>query len=273
MKILNRFNNVTMKVAKGMFALFTINLTVLLISFTIQSCSTDSETQNPNSEEFINSVESSVNNFNAIPLTNGAFARMDGSSKTIYLKKNPNQNFDDTSFLNSVQNIESLVNVSNQYGLELSESIDGNNDVLGTYTVPEQPIVDALQPSVQNAKNYLYSLGMSDAEIATELQGSEESNLVIAVMALIDADNQNNSPTAFNYSSLFGQNTYAMAAAQDWYDCLLRSVGIDAVVELFNGKVTKAIAKKAIRKIVSRTLGWVGAAIAVYEYGDCMGWY
>ena len=68
---------------------------------------------------------------------------------------------------------------------------------------------------------------------------------------------------------LFVTNMYA----QDAYDCALRAVGIDAVIELFNGKVTKAIAKKAIRKIASRALGWVGAAWAAYEFGDCMGWY
>lgn len=61
--------------------------------------------------------------------------------------------------------------------------------------------------------------------------------------------------------------------AQDTYDFALSAVGIDAVLELFNGKVTRAIAQKAIRKIASRTLGWVGAAWAAYEFGDCMGWY
>ncbi|NJX16637.1 hypothetical protein [Tamlana crocina] len=59
----------------------------------------------------------------------------------------------------------------------------------------------------------------------------------------------------------------------NWYDCMLRSVGVDAVIELFNGKVTKQVAKKALRKILSRTLGWVGAGIAVYEFGSCMEWY
>tara|TARA_R110002073_G_scaffold108336_9_gene243611 strand:+ start:44811 stop:45632 length:822 start_codon:yes stop_codon:yes gene_type:complete len=273
MKILNKFNDVSVKVMKGMFALFTIKLTILLVSFTFQTCSTDGETQNPNNEEFMNSVEISVHNVNSIPLTNGAFGRLDGSTKTVYLTKDPNQNFDDTDFLNSIQNVEGLVNISNQYNLELSVSIESNEEILDTYTIPEQPVIDALQPSIKNAKSYLYSLGLTDVEIENELQGSEDSNLVLVVMSLIDAENKNNSTTAFNYNDLFGQSVYAMATPQDWYDCLLRSVGIDAVVELFNGKVTKEIAKKAIRKVASRTLGWIGVAIAVYEYGDCMGWY
>ncbi|WOC40372.1 hypothetical protein [Polaribacter sp. HL-MS24] len=80
---------------------------------------------------------------------------------------------------------------------------------------------------------------------------------------------------SINYASFFVASAYAtnMDMEPDWYDCMLRSVGIDAVVELLKGKVTKAIAKKAIRKIASRTLGWIGAAIAVYEFGDCMDWY
>jgi hypothetical protein len=53
----------------------------------------------------------------------------------------------------------------------------------------------------------------------------------------------------------------------------LRAVGIDPVIELINGNLTKSLAKKAIRKIVGSTLGWVGAAVAIYEYGDCMEWY
>ncbi|NCF42202.1 MAG: hypothetical protein GWP32_04835 [Bacteroidetes bacterium] len=261
------------KFAKGMFAIFTLKLMIFGTVFIVQSCSSESETQNPNSEEFINSVAKSMFNINSIPLSNNLFLRTDEISSTIYLTKDPEQSFDDSETLNSIESIEGLVNISNQYELELSESIDGNDEVIKTYSIPEQPIIDSFEPSIQSAKNYLYSLGFSDLEIETELQGSEESNLVIAVMGLIDAENQNSGSITFNYNDLFGQSAHAMAMPQDWYDCLLRSVGIDAVVELFNGKVTKTIAKKAIRKIVSRTLGWVGAAIAVYQYGDCMGWY
>ena len=35
----------------------------------------------------------------------------------------------------------------------------------------------------------------------------------------------------------------------------------------------KALLKKAIRKIATRALGWIGAAVFVYEFGDCMDWW
>ena len=67
----------------------------------------------------------------------------------------------------------------------------------------------------------------------------------------------------------------------DWYDCALRSLGIEALIKLFDSGISSAakstIKKKALRKMVvkvaSRTLGVIGAAIAVYEFGDCMDWY
>ena len=71
---------------------------------------------------------------------------------------------------------------------------------------------------------------------------------------------------------------YTNEDSNDWYDCLLRSVGIDAVIEIVNSKTlgsaaAKRLIKKAVRKVASRALGWIGVGIAVYEFGDCMGYY
>lgn len=110
-----------------------------------------------------------------------------------------------------------------------------------------------LEGCVQN----LRGRGFSDAEIIEEFGSLQNPAIIVSVNWLNKIE-------------------YTLASSQarqhaDVYDCLLRAIGIDAVVELFNGKVTKSIAKKAIRKIVSRTAGWVGAAIAIYEFSDCMG--
>ena len=72
---------------------------------------------------------------------------------------------------------------------------------------------------------------------------------------------------------MFGTATHA----QDTYDCVLRSLGIsaltDAITNGLNSSVGKAVLKKAIRKLASRTLGWIGVAWAAYEFGDCMAWW
>ncbi len=289
MKIFNQINNVTMKIAKGMVAIFAIKLALVIIIITFNAYSTENiENSKNNSSEFQNALDLSMSNIGKISTFNTleGMARTNEESKTLYLINNNEQTFNNTVFLNSVTDLQSLITIKNGRSLTLAEEDPMDiNDILASYTIDEQPIVSALQPAIQEAKNYLYELGLTDAEISVELQGGDESDLVLAVMALKNAESNHLNSTNLsnnNYQNLFGFSIYAQEQQQDntlqdsgpdWYDCLLRSVGIDAVIELFNGKVTKAIAKKAIRKIVSRTLGWVGAAIAVYEYGDCMGWY
>lgn len=80
-----------------------------------------------------------------------------------------------------------------------------------------------------------------------------------------------------------GSNTMMMAeeSGDDWYDCALRSIGIEAAVKFFSdgassaakSSIKKKVLRKMVTKIATRTLGVVGAAIAVYEFGDCMDWW
>ena len=60
------------------------------------------------------------------------------------------------------------------------------------------------------------------------------------------------------------------------FDCALSAIGITAIGELISNGISK-MGKRAVRvlmrKIASKYLGWVGAAIAAYEFGDCMEWW
>lgn len=131
----------------------------------------------------------------------------------------------------------------------------------------EQEAKDVLKPLIEGTKELFSSYGVEESDFLEELD-SEDPRIAILGLALLSAKNNDNE-VAVNLSGLFVSDMYA----QDAYDCALRAVGIDAIIELFKGKVTRKIAKKALRKIASRALGWVGAAWAAYEFGDCMGWY
>ena len=52
---------------------------------------------------------------------------------------------------------------------------------------------------------------------------------------------------------------------------------ISAIAMILEGGLhtdtAKYLLKKAIRRGASKALGWVGAAIFTYEFGDCMGWW
>ena len=60
-------------------------------------------------------------------------------------------------------------------------------------------------------------------------------------------------------------------------DCLLDAFGVSDIVNQINdildgnGSITVSI--QIIKKIGRRYLGWIGLAVAVYEFGDCMNWW
>lgn len=137
----------------------------------------------------------------------------------------------------------------------------------GSSSEDEEKAKEVLRPLIQGSKELFSAYGINESDFE-ELE-SEDPRIAILGLALLSAKTNNNNRVAINLAGLFATSVYA----QNAYDCALRAVGIDAVVELFNGKVTKKIAKKAIKKIASRALGWIGAAWAAYEFGDCMGWY
>ena len=170
--------------------------------------------------------------------------------------------------------------------LEIQPKIENTFDkqnlllIKKSYVLDKQTVEkskEILTPLVKGSKELLKSYGINESDFLEEFADLNDPRIAFVGLMILSADKkkEKDNLVSINYASFFVASAYAinMDMEPDWYDCMLRSVGIDAVVELFNGKVTKAIAKKAIRKIASRTLGWVGAAIAVYEFGDCMDWY
>ena len=101
--------------------------------------------------------------------------------------------------------------------------------------------------------------GVSNDEII-EIFGHEENPSIIVAALYLDEVYLDGVPNAGG-------------GGPDMYDCLLRAVGINAAIDIINGNLRGSALRRAIRKVATRTLGWVGAAWAIYEFGDCMGWY
>jgi hypothetical protein len=60
------------------------------------------------------------------------------------------------------------------------------------------------------------------------------------------------------------------------FDCAMQALGINVVFELMGKgieKMGKAAVRKLLTKVAVKYLSWVGVAIAVYEFGDCMDWW
>ncbi len=79
----------------------------------------------------------------------------------------------------------------------------------------------------------------------------------------------------WNPSFAFGNGINGIAAPDpSIFDCAMDALGIPAGMILATAENTsrKAIIKAA-KKLASRTLGFVGLFLAVYEFGDCMEWW
>ncbi len=137
---------------------------------------------------------------------------------------------------------------------------------------------ELLKPLIDHSKELLKTYGVTEDFLSREFKDPEDPRIILAGLWSMSMERKGTLSRGKNRAQfidigLFVQENTLSEAQPDWLECMLIAVGVDAIVEFVKGNVTEAIAKKAIRKIASRTLGWVGVALALYEYGNCMGWY
>lgn len=110
-----------------------------------------------------------------------------------------------------------------------------------------------LQPVIAETKNMLNQYGISDQEIIDDY-GSLDSPELIYVGMYLANDSQNQS-----------------MSSSEVVDCLLRATGIQAFHDAFWGNFTnRRMLLRAVGKFATRTLGWIGAALIVADFADCM---
>lgn len=155
-----------------------------------------------------------------------------------------------------------------------------NPDLLDQKSVQklEKEVNTLLQPLVYSTRKLLKTYEVEEEYLIQEFTDPNDPRIALVGLLLLAAESQEKQGVALNFAQAFGTFGYAQdaqlsEAKPDWVDCMIIAVGIDAVVEFLKGNVTEAIAKKAIKKIASRTMGLLGAAVALYEFGSCMEWY
>jgi hypothetical protein len=295
MKFFEQINNTTMKVAKGVLAIFMIKLLLFSGVFIFQSCEQnelfENEEQTIAKENFKNSAFASLNSLNKIDVTTSKnnsdliMAKTNGDFAEIKVYKKLGVTTSDTPNIELSSGLEDLFKLNNtDLGVKYvdgseSDNISDDQQLLGTLEISVQAAQSSLEPTLEEAKNYLRSNGYTNADIAELLTADEdgpamsESDLIPAVMQLIAEEQNSGLAASFNYASLFGTSMHASQIGE----CAGDALGISAITAVINqGLHTaagKKLLKKAIRKVASRALGWIGAAIFVYEFADCMGWF
>lgn len=276
--------------------------------FIFQSCQSDSDeliSQKESNSSFLASLKQSQNDINSITFNNkgqkgaGNMSReIQQATETICLQfsdefLNENGELDVQEIVDQVETVTELIQIKQQYGLQIIEQYIDNDvgndeeetggettepeqECLATFEIPIQPVVDALEPTIEEAKNYLNSKGYDNSDIAEIMDGDEdESSLIPLVIGMIEVENEQNYATSIDFNLLFGNSMYA----QSWGDivgCAIAATGLDVFDDLrglseAGGKsARKKILKKAFKKIATKFMGPIGVAITVAEFAVCV---
>jgi len=232
---LNTIHRTMRRLAKGPGAIFAIRLLLLFGAMIFQSCQS-------NEEEFED------------------FQRQEALSKFEIVVKE------------TTPKISSIVS---SHFADLSNDITMN--AKNSHQL-EQKAKRIMKPLVEETKKLLLTYNVTEDEVTREFKDANDPRIALVGLFLLAAENDEKKEIAVNFAQAFGSFSFAQTnelaeAKPDWVDCMITAVGIDVAVEFLKGNVTEAIAKKAIRKIASRVLGVLGAAIAVYEFANCMSWF
>lgn len=218
---------------KGIAGIFAIKLTVLVVLLAMQAC------QNDDTEDFIPDNKAQLE----------AFARIARET-------------------------------SHKIDLRFKELSKGRTNVAYP-EITEEEAQEMTEPLVSAGVDLIHSYGITDAEIITEFGSLENPDIAHVGLAIYRVDVlaaegytiEDFDDTDFEaIAMLMGAEP---AHATKFYDCALQAVGITALIDLANGGLKKLGKKgvlKVIKKVAARSLGFVGAAIAAFEFADCMGW-
>ena len=130
----------------------------------------------------------------------------------------------------------------------------------------------------------LKSYGITDQEIIAEFGSLDSAMVVLAAEAVVQAENLIDDgitltffePEDYSLAALavFGINK-SYAQTDTFGGCLADAIGITAAFEILEKGVAglgKKGVLKLIKKIGGKYLGYIGVALAAYDFADCMGW-
>ena len=294
----NVTSNHLRKLGKGLMGLFTIQLVLVAIILIIQSCQ-GNELFNKNTQKgvrnkFIKSVTTGIDKLNQIKLKSKnefqtvsniqKIGIIDDETAIISLYPRVGVTISEGTDFSNISNFQQIMNIDDiEVGVTYSDGQSTNNisedqELIANYSISIEEAKEALIPTLNEVKNYLYSKGYSDTDIQNLLSADEEgpamseSDLIPAVLSLI-AEEQKIYNVSYNLPNLFFNSLYASQIGS----CAGDALGISAIAMIVEGglhtETAKYLLKKAIRRGASKALGWVGAAIFTYEFGDCMGWW
>ncbi len=284
MTFLNLVSKGTVKFAKGIFISYSLLFAAVLI---VQSCKKTQVVKNDKAaERFLAEVSKASQTLQTIAVKN-----INSSGQQVLNQKkqqSTNTNVIAVNFADENQqpigfiNFDEMpINPNYSYNINGMASLVANYDGIFSYQpsdnsiqfqVPLPEVANTLQPLISEAKIYLNSRGLTNADIDDMIleEGAQEVDLVPYATALAKYEQEGNAVAKVNYVNLF----FTSANARTALDCAMVALGIDALWALGGSNAagwTRAGMKKAFGAVAKRALGPIGVAIAVVSFGLCMG--
>lgn len=126
-------------------------------------------------------------------------------------------------------------------------------------TLDEDGAKEMLNPIIQETVSVLRNGGISKNEIISEFGSLNSPEIAIVGLALLTENRKlsMSSPYAFKEASVL--------------DCAARAfVGMELHEGFWSSFTNRRVLLRAVGKLATRTLGFIGAALIVYDFADCM---
>lgn len=189
MNFIKSIGTITIKYIKGLFAIAILWLLPALGIFIFDSCKKanyENSKSGKAAREFNEAVDATRTTLASITLgnNNAIQSRLTEGPRNYYLDFPAETNPVVITNFSANVTIQSLTNVLTNNGVSIDDSVNNEADL--TIQVAEEPIRLALQPLVVEAKNYLYSKGITNQQIMDMIQeeNAEEIDLIPFVKVL-----------------------------------------------------------------------------------------
>ncbi len=121
---------------------------------------------------------------------------------------------------------------------------------------------------MEQSIEYIESYGFTEADFYQELGIGYDPALVVEVAMIVQALNEEQGVD------------YISADALPFWDnivrCAMEATGVTLLLDFYSGgmftPVSKALIIKAVGRVAAKYIGWVGAAISLYDLATCMEW-
>jgi len=130
-----------------------------------------------------------------------------------------------------------------------------------------------LNKILESSKNLLYSFEFKDQDFEDMPFDINDPQIIYMSFAILEIERISNKNKSFG--NILIETCIQNAYASDFWDCAKQAVGISVAIEVYRNAELSTFAGrrrliKTFTKVGARYLGWAGAAIATYDFIDCM---